>query len=63
MSATTVETLRIASDILIAALEAKSITLLPDPKSRVSTPEHDAAQISRVFMTIHEAVLWEANKK
>lgn len=52
----TENTLEIASKILIAALEAKSINLLPDPRVRQSTAEHDSAQIARAFAVVHEAV-------
>lgn len=52
-------TLRIAADIVIAAIQSKTLTLMADPKSRQSTSEHDAAQIARAFVTVHDAIFNE----
>lgn len=55
-------TLSVAARILVAAIQAKSLTLLADPKARQSTSEHDAAQIARAFVTIHDAVYNELKR-
>ena len=54
--------LEIASSIVVAALESKTLSLQPDPRVRQNTLDHDAAQIGRAFALIHDAVFNELRR-
>jgi hypothetical protein len=49
-------TMQIACEIVVAAIEAKTLTLQPDPRVRQNTLDHDSAQIARAFTLIHDAI-------
>ncbi len=55
-------TAELATEILVAALAAKAITLSPDPRTKTSTAEHDASQIARAYTLIHDAMVVETKR-
>lgn len=54
--------LELAADVVVAALNAKGISLAPDPRTKINTAEHDASQIARAFTLIHDAIVNEQKR-
>ena len=52
-------TMQMACNIIVAALESKTLSLQPDPRVRQNTLDHDAAQIARAFTLVHDAIFNE----